>query len=642
MRLRAQFFISGLAGWLFLVLGAHTQDSNKGSSDPEIYSIFPLAGHRGTVWQAEVRGKGLDGAYGVWLDCDAIKSAVRNLETIELGTQDQTAPTPAKEGKPRSGQRVFLEFRADSTCLLGWHKLRLISPGGLSNSLSFLVSQEPVVSEGASGAATAAEAQPIHWPVVVNGRVSKEGEVDYFPVEVSARNELSFEVDSVGRNFDPIITLFEPAGSWFDSQRLIRLAYNDDAGPRSPSNDDATPRLAPTAHLTYRFTKAGRYVVAVGAFVGMGGPDFSYCLRIFESSGSEKLPLASAQKSVHPEASGWREREFARKIEPDHLQELWARTVRVSQRKDAPLTPGNDSERPVVVADKKTGAQAALDPASLIAVLSVTREVEPNNQPAEALTVVVPAILEGALERSGDVDHFRIKADASQKLAFEIQTQGEGPPLFSPKLDLLSASGEEVLTNVYQRLGGDGDDWLQSIEPKCVYAFERAGEYTLRMRNLGSRNGSPRFAYRILVRPQIPHVGDIKVKEDRLNLVVGEAKKLALTTGQEEGFDGQIAVAIENLPQGVAVLPAADVEPALGPPLAKVHPERFVPKSQTLTLMLVAREDAPVTRSPQWVQVKAQPIVQGKPGKPFLAQEIPVMVIGSSLTQSNSVDANKP
>ena len=40
MRLRAQFFISALAGWLFLVLGAHTQDSNKGSSDPESIPFF--------------------------------------------------------------------------------------------------------------------------------------------------------------------------------------------------------------------------------------------------------------------------------------------------------------------------------------------------------------------------------------------------------------------------------------------------------------------------------------------------------------------------------------------------------------------------------------------------------------------------
>ena len=161
----------------------------------------------------------------------------------------------------------------------------------------------------------------------------------------------------------PLLLYLSPLGVG-SIHNVYRLAYNDDAGPCSPSNDDEQLLgLAPTAHLTYRFIKAGRYVVAVGAF-GEWRTGLQLLSKGFRSSWSEKLPLASAQSSAHPEASGWREREFARKIEPDHLQELWARTVRVSQRKDAPLTPGNDSERPVRGADKKTGAQAALDPAT--------------------------------------------------------------------------------------------------------------------------------------------------------------------------------------------------------------------------------------------------------------------------------------
>ena len=38
-----------------------------------------------------------------------------------------------------------------------------------------------------------------------------------------------------------------------------------------------------------------------------------------------------------------------------------------------------------------------------------------------------------------------------------------------------------------------------------------------------SRYGDPGFRYRLLIRPQVPHVGDIQVLEDRLNLKPGQA-----------------------------------------------------------------------------------------------------------------------
>ena len=29
-------------------------------------------------------------------------------------------------------------------------------------------------------------------------------------------------------NFDPALTIYEPSGSWFDPERLNRIAYNDE------------------------------------------------------------------------------------------------------------------------------------------------------------------------------------------------------------------------------------------------------------------------------------------------------------------------------------------------------------------------------------------------------------------------------
>ena len=112
-----------------------------------------------------------------------------------------------------------------------------------------------------------------------------------------------------------------------------------------------------------------------------------------------------------------------------------------------------------------------------------------------------------------------------------------------------------------------------------------------------------------------------------VNLTPGEAKKLTITANQEEGFDGQIAVIVDGLPAGVQVLAAAEVEPDRGPSFAKLHPERFLPKSQKITLVMIAGEDAPITTMPRFINVKARPIVSGKLGPLFPVRTIPVMVV---------------
>ena len=64
-------FLLGLGS---LLLWAQQPEAE--ASDPEILSMFPLAGERGKVWQAELRGRFLHGAYAVWFDCKEL-SAVR-------------------------------------------------------------------------------------------------------------------------------------------------------------------------------------------------------------------------------------------------------------------------------------------------------------------------------------------------------------------------------------------------------------------------------------------------------------------------------------------------------------------------------------------------------------------------------------
>jgi len=592
------------------------QNLSSKRTEPEISSVFPLAGKQGSSWEVEVRGSGLEGTYAVWFDCDTVGASVKAVQPIDLDAEKQDQPNSGKEKTPKKGQRVLLDVQSDSGAPPGAHMFRLVSNRGLSNALSLYVTVENVVIEQSPPSSLPGGFQRVDWPAMVAGRISKEGEVDYYAVEVPGGRDLLFEVDSLGGSLDPVVTLFEPSGSWLNSDRLTRLAFNDDASNRS------------AAALSYHFRKSGRYVVGVAAFVGLGGPDFSYQLHIASSSAASAPSLTGkTERLAHALKKRWRERDFARNIEADRVIELRSRTVQT-------LNPAGKSEaEPVIEHTHKPPEEARAG--GLMPVLPMVKETEPNDDRlTTAMSVPIPAIVEGTVERAGDVDFFKIKVEAGQSIVFEIQTERALPPLFNPRLELWTTGGEEVLTNVYQRIGGDGDDWLQSLEPKVIHTFDQGGEYCVKLRDLTSRNGSHDFAYRLLIRDQIPHVGDIEIKEDRFNLTRGEAKTLTISAGQEEGFGGQIAVRIEDLPSGVIVLPAADVATAQGPPFAKVHPEKFVPKTQIVTLMLIANADAPITRMPGWAKVNVQPIVAGQLGTPFLVKDLAIMVVDSSCSSA--------
>ena len=74
-------------------------------------------------------------------------------------------------------------------------------------------------------------------------------------------------------------------------------------------------------------------------------------------------------------------------------------------------------------------------------------------------------------------------------------------------------------------------------------------------------------------------------------------------------------------------LPGTEPEPEKGINPDEGPKERFVPKSQKATVLLVAREDAPATAMPRMIRIVARPVVGGSLGPPQLVREVPLMVI---------------
>lgn len=76
-------------------------------------------------------------------------------------------------------------------------------------------------------------------------------------------------------------------------------------------------------------------------------------------------------------------------------------------------------------------------------------EVEPNNEPAAAQTLTLPATVNGAIGQPGDVDLFRIQAKAGQAWVIETNAARKKSPV-DTKIEVLNADGRPVQRLVLQ------------------------------------------------------------------------------------------------------------------------------------------------------------------------------------------------
>ena len=169
---------------------------------------------------------------------------------------------------------------------------------------------------------------------------------------------------------------------------------------------------------------------------------------------------------------------------------------------------------------------------------------------------------------------------------------------------------------------------LMGVEPKTVYTFDQGGGYSLQVRDITLRYGDPSFRYRILVRPEIPHVGDVSMPEgDHLNLIRGKSRKVVVTASYEEGFTGDVSIEFSGLPEGVQALPSVQFDEEQVPMEITQNADAIAAKLQKTSIILMASASAPITPKPAMIQVYCQPIVGGKLGRPFLVRELPMMVL---------------
>ena len=638
-----------LAVWSFQ--GAHANDKPQ-SSDPELRSHHPLGGSIGTPFEIRVRGKRLPGAHTVWFECDDVQARVLAVKEIaETGELDEdqyyrkrTLALLGQDGQEPEFLAV-LEVLTSPDTRPGLHHFRLVGPTGLSNSLSLHLVDQPLQNEEKSPHHRPSQAQELRLPAIVNGTIEEKGELDYYSFEVEAGETLAFQVLSgfeLGVNYwaQTEVRLYEPHQSWFGTDRARPLVLK---GPRLSwepirvrsswfDRRDFVTQFVLHPLLEHRFEKAGRYLLSVGTFLGRSR-DNGYQLRVGPARNEtvSRRVIGGFGQPAHADPADWLERDsstlrqfgsFYRRLGDDRLAELRTRSVAAS-------SPGSDTSPP----------------------MSSIRDHEPNDTAEAAQELTLPGFAEGRIDFPGDVDRFRFRVTAGQALALEVETPRLAPPHFSPWLKVLDAQGEVVAHNIYREYGGNGIDPNKTIERKTLHTFEEEGDYWLLVRDLTDHAWGDEFQYRVLIRPQVPHVGRMEFSlgvfsvssqlieiTDRLNLKPGESRSLTLVADLEEGFDGGILVEVDGLPDGIQVQAATPASwSALliqgiqyRPPGEHiVDPKTHRPKRQAVTLLLRADSEVQPTSLPRFLRIRARPMSENRTGPPIIAGRIPLLILDS-------------
>ena len=592
------------------VLHAGSGGAELHPTDPEVIHMFPLGGQPGSSVEVEILGRNLEEAHALWADTEAIQCRVVRVEPGSARMKE------GRKVKDIPGQRVVAAVKVDPGARHGPHALRLVSAKGVSNELIFWVVPMPILQETAEEHGTAEQAQTLAVPSALSGRIAEEDQADFYRFQAQPDQELAFEVvEGVQRMRGDLrrapgftLELSGPGESWFDAERRVKLG----------TANSATLHKFISAYkprLIHRFAKGGGYTLEV-----KGEPGASYQLQI--GAPADFPPLVRAHGPDKLAGDRWQERGFSRRLEPDRLGRLRARSGGSVRQASLAVMEKQLRDLMGLSSEERPSGLAAARPAAIV------REQEPNDDARQALPVSIPSIVEGAIAFPGDVDHFRFELKEGRDLAFEIETPERHFPYFNPRIEVFDQAGRELVNNVYKRQASQNMWFWKTAESKTVFSFPEGGSYLIRVRDVTRRKGGPGFRYRLMVRPQVPHVGEVEVAEvlnilgremldwmielDRVNLHPGEAKKVNVIISREEGFAGDLAVSVDNLPEGVEVLPGADMGPELGLPQDQGRKKNFAGEDQVVTLLLAVRPDAPPTATPRWIRFHLRPVQPGR------------------------------
>ncbi len=529
--LRQRYMFRAILVLLLLFSSPHlikAQTVPEPTSIPELTSISPQGGQRGTNVEIAFKGKNISKATALLFSGEGISG--------EIGEKTGEAAVffsgEGISGHIPNDSRLVAQVTIAPNAALGMREVRLVTPKGVSNAQPFVVGDLPEVGEIEPNSEPSA-ANWINLPTTVSGVIDSVDDQDFFRFNAKAEQRLICDVTAsrMGSLLDSFLALFGPDG--------VEIASNDIANGLDSLID-------------YTIPMEGEYTLRIRDLRYKGGEEFVYRLSVGE------LPYLD---SIFP-LGGRRGTENTIVASGRNLTDVMS--MQVSIAPNAPLG----------VQDVRVMTPSGLSTSSypfMVGDLPEFVETEPNNtreqvtaDEAGANTVTSPVIINGQIELEGDVDYFTFTAEKEQRLIFEVTAQRLGS-----KLDALltlfdkaetedkaedsdATTDSSTATQPEDETLAVNDDTIGS-EARIDYTFEEAGDYAIAIRDLNNRGG-PDFVYRLSVTP-LQSDFRFTVTPDNPRICRGDSTPLTLEVNRIDEFDGPLRFALHNLPKDFAVSP---------------------------------------------------------------------------------------
>src|SRR5438034_1460910 len=188
---------------------------------PAVRSVFPLGGKAGRPVNMEIEGEFLDQATALRCECTDVSGAVRKASALAID----------------------VEMNVSASAEPGLRVMYVESPRGTSNRFFFRVTRWQSVRETEPNDQLY-QAQMVATPVVVEGRIARLTDVDFFRFHAQADERLAFNVLAARTK--------APA--------FVSIALLDSKGRELTRKHSG---VGPDPYMEYRFQQAGDYFIAV-------------------------------------------------------------------------------------------------------------------------------------------------------------------------------------------------------------------------------------------------------------------------------------------------------------------------------------------------------------------------------------------
>ena len=183
-------------------------------------------------------------------------------------------------------------------------------------------------------------------------------------------------------------------------------------------------------------------------------------------------------------------------------------------------------------------------------------EVEPNGAKTNAMAVVLPMIINGHIDKSGDWDVFSFNGKIGQQVVLEVFARRLDSPVDSV-LRLFDPLGKQVASNDDQEDKSSGLN-THHADSYLSVTLQADGCYTVYLGDT-QRGGGPAYAYRLRLSAPRPDF-ELRVTPPSINVRNGSSIPLTAFALRKDGFTNEIVLSLKGAPKEYrltgAVIPA--------------------------------------------------------------------------------------